>query len=251
MRFSANLGFLWTELALCDRVRAAARAGFDAVELHYPYDTPAAELRAALDDTGLALVSLNTRIRPGAFGLAAVPGAEEAARTGIDEAISYAEAAGAGAVHVLAGSAQGAAAEAVFRANLRHAVGRTDRTILIEPLNPGDAPGYFLADYDLAARIAADTGARVMLDCYHAAALGCDPVEVWRRHGPVIGHVQFADHPGRGAPGTGAARLDRVLPAIRDAGYEGTFGAEYRPVGSTEASLGWLGAYRRLASQGT
>ena len=247
LRFSANLGFLWAGRPLMDRVRAAGRAGFDSVEVHYPYETPAGELRRVLDEAGLPLFSLNTRIWPGAFGLAAVPGEESRARDAIDEAIAYASEAGAAAIHIMAGAAEGGEAEAVFRANLGYAVSRTDRTILIEPINPGDAPGYFLADYDLAARIARETGARVMLDCYHAAALGCDPLDIWRRHGSVVGHVQFADHPGRGAPGTGSSRLNEVLTALRDAGYGGAFGAEYRPHGPTEAALGWM---ERLRTRG-
>jgi 2-dehydrotetronate isomerase len=115
LRFSANLGFLWVDHPLPEQVRRAARAGFDAVELHYPYDTPVEELRRALDETGLPLVSLNTAVAPGAFGLAAVPGSEARARAGIEEALDYARAAGAGAVHVLAGAAEGAEAEAMFR----------------------------------------------------------------------------------------------------------------------------------------
>jgi 2-dehydrotetronate isomerase len=245
LRFSANLGFLWADLPLPEAVRRAAEAGFDAVELHYPYATPADDLRAALDAAALPLVSLNTPIAPGAFGLAAVPGAEAQAREGIAQAVAYARAAGAAAVHVLAGMAEGAAAAAAFRANVAWAVAEArGMTVLIEPLNPGDAPGYFLADYGLAAEVAAETGARVMLDCYHAAAMGQDPLALWRAHGAVVGHVQFADFPGRGAPGTGAAGLHRVLPALRDAGYEGVFGAEYRPAGPVEDGLGWLAALK-------
>jgi 2-dehydrotetronate isomerase len=247
LRFSANLGFLWVDHPLPERVRRAARAGFDAVELHYPYDTPVEELRRALDETGLPLVSLNTAVAPGAFGLAAVPGGEARARAGIEEALDYALAVGAGAVHVLAGAAEGAEAEAVFRRNIGHAMARAEGiTVLIEPLNPGDAPGYFLADYGLAAEVAAETGARVMLDCYHAAAMRHDPVALYRRYGDLIGHVQFADFPGRGAPGTGRAGLDAVLPALRDAGYRGCFGAEYRPDGEVEAGLGWMERFRGL-----
>jgi 2-dehydrotetronate isomerase len=246
LRFSANLGFLWADLPLPEAVRRAADAGFDAVELHYPYATPVGDLRAALDAAGLPLVSLNTPIAPGAFGLAAVPGAEARAREGIAGAVAYARAAGASAVHVLAGTAEGAAAEAAFRANVAWAVAEArGLTVLIEPLNPGDAPGYFLHDYGLAAEVAAETGARVMLDCYHAVAMGLDPLALWRAHGAVMGHVQFADVPGRGAPGTGAAGLGRVLPALRDAGYEGAFGAEYRPAGPVEDGLGWLAPMKR------
>jgi 2-dehydrotetronate isomerase len=245
LRLSANLGFLWADLPLPEAVRRAAGAGFDAVEVHYPYGTPVGDLTAALAGTGLPLVSLNTPIAPGAFGLAAVPGAEARARAGIGEAVAYARAAGAGAVHVMAGTAEGAEAERVFRGNVAWAVAEArGLTVLIEPLNPGDAPGYFLSDYGLAADIAAETGARVMLDCYHALAMGLDPLALWRAHGAVVGHVQFADFPGRGAPGTGAARLDRVLPALRDAGYAGAFGAEYRPAGPVEDGLGWMAALR-------
>jgi 2-dehydrotetronate isomerase len=246
LRFSANLGFLWADLPLPEAVRRAADAGFDAVELHYPYATPVGELRTALHAAGLPLVSLNTPIAAGAFGLAAVPGAEARAREGIGQAVAYAQAAGASAVHVLAGIAEGAAAEAAFRANVAWAVAEArGLTVLIEPLNPGDAPGYFLHDYGLAAEVAAETGARVMLDCYHAVAMDLDPLALWRAHGAVMGHVQFADVPGRGAPGTGAAGLGRVLPALRDAGYEGAFGAEYRPAGPVEDGLGWLAAMKR------
>jgi hydroxypyruvate isomerase len=245
LRFSANLGFLWAELPLPEAVRRAAAAGFDAVELHYPYATPPGDLRAALDAAGLPLVSLNTPIAPGAFGLAAVPGAEARARDGIAKALAYARAAGASAVHVLAGMAEGDEAEAAFRANVAWAVAEArELSVLIEPLNPGDAPGYFLHDYGLAAEIAAETGARMMLDCYHAVAMGRDPLALWHAHGAVVGHVQFADFPGRGAPGTGAAELHRVLPGLRDAGYAGPFGAEYRPAGPVEDGLGWLRALR-------
>lgn len=251
MRFSANLGFLWTDLPLLEAIGRAGQAGFDAVEVHYPYAVPPGALRDACAAAGLPLVSLNTPVAPGAFGLAAVPGAQAEAWAGVSQALGYARAAGCGAVHVLAGRAAGAAAEAAFRETLHRAVAEAAGiTVLIEPLNPGDAPGYFLADYGLAAELAAETGARVMLDCYHAAALGQDPLALWRRHGPVIGHVQFADFPGRGAPGTGAAALGKVLPALRDAGYAGPFGAEYRPDGAVEAGLGWMAALRAAQPAG-
>jgi hydroxypyruvate isomerase len=245
LRISANLGFLWSDLPLPEAVARAAAAGFDAVEFHWPYATPVEDVTAALTAAGMPLVSLNTRVSPGEFGLAAVPGAEARAREGIAEAVAYARAAGAGAVHVMAGLADGREAEAVFRRNVAWAVGQAGGlAVLIEPINRVDVPGYFLHDYGLAAEIAAETGARVMLDCYHATAMGQDPLAVFRAHGARVGHVQFADFPGRGAPGTGDARLERVLPAIRDAGYTGMFGAEYRPAGPVEDGLGWLAAMK-------
>lgn len=122
LRLSANLGFLWADLALPDAIEAAARAGFDAVECHFPYDQDRAAVRAALRETGLPLLGLNTR-RGGAgdFGLAALPGREAEAREAIAEALDWAAALTCAHVHVMAGVASGAEAEATFRANLSHA----------------------------------------------------------------------------------------------------------------------------------
>jgi len=148
--YSANLGFLFTELDLPDAIRAARKAGFAAVECHWPYDTPTDQVNAALSETGLRMLGLNTRrgnVEAGDNGLAAIPGREAEARAAIDEAIDYAAAIGCGAVHVMAGFASGDAAHATFLGNLRYAVERATLhgiTVLIEPLNRHDAPGYFL-----------------------------------------------------------------------------------------------------------
>lgn len=149
-RFSANLGFLWTDRALPDAIRAAHAVGFDAVECHWPYDIATSDVAAALAETGLAMLGLNTRrgdVTAGENGLAALPGRADEARAAIDEALAYAAAIGAGAVHVMAGKAEGADARAVFATNLHYACQRAaegGQIILIEPLNPYDAPGYFL-----------------------------------------------------------------------------------------------------------
>src|SRR4051812_15244637 len=110
LRFSANLGFLWSDLPLVERVRRAKAAGFNAVEFHYPYDVPAKLVRAALEETGLPAVGINTRLgsAPADFGFAAMPGHEAEARDAIDEAITYAGAIGAGCVHVMAGKPEDA-----------------------------------------------------------------------------------------------------------------------------------------------
>ena len=206
--FSANLGFLWTELDLPAAIRAAKRAGFAAVECHWPYQTPSEDVRAALRETGLPLVSLNTsRGALGQNGLAALPGETSRARAAIDEALAYAAAVGAEAVHVMAVIAEGLDARAAFLANLAYAANRTTRTILIEPLNRLDAPGYFLTTTDQARRIAEDVGApnlKIMFDCYHVTRTEGDVIARLDALLPIIGHVQFASVPERGPPGTGA-----------------------------------------------
>ena len=257
MRFSANLGFLWTELPLPAAIRAAAAAGFDAVECHWPYDAPAAEVRAALVETGLPMLAINTRrgdVAAGEMGLAALPGREAEARAAIDEALAYARAIGAGAVHVMAGRAEGPAAEAAFLSNLAHAAARAEGIgILVEPLNHHDAPGYFLSRSDQAANLIARLGhpaVRLMFDCYHVQIMEGDVSRRLARHLPIIGHVQIAAVPDRGAPDHGELEHGHVLGLLAALGWTRPIGAEYRPAGPTEATLGWLSVRKAAADAG-
>ncbi|WP_028958354.1 hydroxypyruvate isomerase family protein [Sulfitobacter sp. 20_GPM-1509m] len=245
MLFSANLGFLWTELTLPDAIRAAAAAGFHAVECHWPYDVPADDVAAALRETGLPMLGLNTR-RGAAVenGLSALPGRGADARAAVDEALAYAAATDTGAVHVMAGFAEGPAAHAAFVETLRYACDRADgRTILIEPLNHYDAPGYFLRTTTQAEAILAEVGAanlRLMFDCYHVQLMEGDVTHRLERLLPLIGHVQVASVPDRGAPDHGELNYPHVWEVLARLGWDTPVGAEYRPVGPTEATLGWM-----------
>lgn len=246
-RFSANLGFLWADLPLPQAIRAAGRAGFDAVECHWPHEVPPEQVAAALAETGLPLLSLNTRRgRPGENGLAALPGREAEARAEIARTLDLAATLGCGAVHVMAGMAEGQAAERAFLANLDHAC-RLARplgiTILIEPLNRHDAPGYFLAGSDQAARIIEAAGhdnLRLMFDCYHLQIMEGDISRRLRAHRDILGHVQIASVPDRGPPDGGELDYRHVCALLDDLGWTRPIGAEYRPKGPTEATLGWL-----------
>ncbi|MDA9270477.1 TIM barrel protein, partial [Amylibacter sp.] len=150
MKFSANLGFLWTELNLPSAILAAKAAGFDAVECHWPYDTDPKAIICALQDTNFTMIGLNTRrgdVGAGENGLSALPGREDDAKDAINEAISYAAEIKAKNIHVMAGFSNGVEAEKVFIKNLNYACTKAllhGITILIEPLNQYDAPGYFL-----------------------------------------------------------------------------------------------------------
>lgn len=253
LRFSANLGFLWTELELCDAIRAAGNAGFDAVECHMPYSTPAKDIRGALDDTGLSMVSLNTRIgqQDGQLGVAALPGFEAEARHYIDEAIEYAAAIGCGAVSVVAGkSGRTGEAEATYRANLTYAATRAEPheiTVLIEPLNTNVSADYHLVSCDAGAETIAAVGApnlKLMADCFHVAVMDGEVRPVLERMLPIIGHVQFASIPDRAEPDGGEVDYGELLPWLVDHGYDGPFGAEYNPTGSVEDGLGWMQTLR-------
>jgi hydroxypyruvate isomerase len=251
-RFSANLGFLWTDRALPDAIRAAHAAGFAAVECHWPYDIASGDVAAALAETGLPMLGLNTRrgdVAVGENGLAALPGREAEARAAIDEALDYADAIGAGAVHVMAGKAEGPEARAVFAANLGYACARAakgGRIILIEPLNPYDAPGYFLNTTTQAAELIAQIDSpalRLMFDCYHVGRTEGDVIARLRALWPIIGHIQFAAVPDRGAPDHGDLDYRAVFAEIAAHAWDKPLGAEYRPTGKTEDSLGWMAEF--------
>jgi hydroxypyruvate isomerase len=244
MKFSANLGFLWADCPLPDAIRAAYAAGFDAVELHWPYATPAGEVRAALDETGLPCLGLNTSKGDG-NGLSALPGRGEEARAAIDEAVAYARAIGAGAVHVMAGFAEGPEADAAFRDALAYACDAAgELTILIEPLNRYDAPGYFLTTTGQAAALIEGVrrpNLKLMFDCYHVQIMEGDLTRRFADLRDRVGHVQFAAVPDRGPPDRGEVAYDRLLPALD---WDAPFGAEYKPGDAIDATLGWLAAFR-------
>lgn len=250
MRYSANLGFLFTDLSLPDAIHAAKKAGFDAVECHFPYDVPAAEVAQALRDTGLTMLGLNTwpgDKAAGDFGLAALLGRMDEARAAISQAVDYAVATGTKAVHVMAGRTDGgAAAEDAFRANLAHACDLAAPhgiTILIEPINTRDVQGYHLSRTDHAARIIAALNRpnlKLMFDCYHMQIMQGDLATHLRDLMPVIGHIQIAAVPDRGEPDQGEVDYRWLMRHLAGLEYTGFVGAEYRPRAGTDAGLGWL-----------
>lgn len=257
MKFSANLGFLWTDRPLPERIAAAAAAGFDAVECHFPYDTDPGTVNRALKETGLTMLGLNTHpgdLSAGEFGLCALPGRTSEARAVIDQALEYASAIDCPNVHVMAGKSAGqAGADTAFRDNLIYAAegaAARGKTILIEPINTRDVPGYFLSTLESASLLIETLGTEavaIMFDCYHLQIMGGDLLRRYEAHASRVGHIQFASVPDRAEPDRGEVRFDWLLPRLAAAGYGGAFGAEYRPAAETDAGLGWLAAYRALA----
>lgn len=248
-QFSANLGFLWSDRPLPEAIRAAADAGFAAVECHWPYDTPADQVRAALEAAGLPMLGLNTiRGAPGENGLAALPGRESEARAAIDQAIAYADAVDARAIHVMAGLADGVEARRVFIENLRYACGATPRTILIEPLNRHDAPGYFLKTTEQAMDVIGTVGAanlKLLFDCYHVGRTEGDVMTRLEALLQSIGHIQFASVPDRGPPTGGELDYAVIFQRIEALGWSSPLGAEYKTDGPTDESVRWLSDHRK------
>jgi 2-dehydrotetronate isomerase len=253
-RFAANLGYLFTDRPLLERIDAAAAAGFKAIELQFPYDVPASAVKAAIEKNGLTILGLNTPPgeREGEFGLAAVPGREKDWQVLFGRALDYARGIGASAIHCLAGKVapeQRPAADRVFVDNLARAAdmaAASNIRLLIEPINGRDRPNYFLNHVEHAADVIGKIGKpniRVQFDFYHVQIVGGDLIHRLQKFLPVIGHLQCAAVPSRHEPDEGEINYPAVFEAVDKFGYQGWIGAEYRPRGRTEDGLGWAQRY--------
>lgn len=267
-RFSVNLSILFTELPLLERPAAAAAAGFGAVELWWPWvDSPVPEqaeldaLRGALNDAGTRLTGLNLyagRLPGPDRGALSVPGAESAKfRANVDVAAGFAESLGCTALNALYGNrVEGvpeAEQDALALENLALAARAADRigaVVLIEALNAPESPHCPIVSAPRAVEVVdklnAATGldnARFLMDLYHLARNGEDLPAVIDTYADRTGHVQIADSPGRGAPGTGDLDFPDLLGRLRGAGYDGWIGLEYKPGDVPSAdSFDWLPA---------
>lgn len=265
-RFAANLSLMYGEWPFEQRIDAAADDGFEAVECQFPYGLPAADLARRLDARGLQMVLINAP--PGAAGergLAALPGREDDFRRSLlEQALPYAQALRCPRVHVMAGTAapgiDRSRMQDVFDANLAWAARQAASagvTLLIEPLNARDMPGYFLRDQAQAHTTVARVGAShlaVQMDLYHLWLTEGD-VEGQLRHRLApgqttrVGHLQVAGVPDRHEPDADApydSALDygAIFRLIDDLGWDGWVGAEYRPRAGTRDGLGWWQPWR-------
>jgi hydroxypyruvate isomerase len=256
-RFAANLSWLFTEVPFLDRFAAAARAGFEAVEFLFPYDHAADQIAGALRAHGLANVLFN--LPPGDWpagerGIAAIPGREAEFRDSVELALAYARALGTPRLHVMSGvvppGADRSAYRATYVANLRAAAlraARDDRIVLIEPLNPRDAPGYLVSTQAQAHAIRAEVGAanvKVQMDFYHCQIVEGDLATRLRKYLPHVGHIQIAGVPDRGEPDAGEVNYPYLFRLLDELGYAGWIGCEYRPARGTAAGLAWFEPWR-------
>ncbi|MSO67176.1 MAG: isomerase [Pseudolabrys sp.] len=259
-KFAANLGYLFTDRALLERIDAAAACGFQAIELQFPYDVPASQVKAAIERNKLTMLGANTPPgeRDGEFGLAAVPGREKDWQVLFNRALDYITAIGGSAIHCLAGKVppeQRPAAERVYIENLARAAdlaAAKDITLLIEPINPRDRPNYFLNRVEHAADIIAKArrpNIRMQFDFYHVQIVGGDLITRLEKHLPVIGHLQCAAVPSRHEPDEGEINYPAVFAAVDRLGFKGWIGCEYRPRKRTEEGLGWAKAYGLIAAR--
>jgi hydroxypyruvate isomerase len=250
-RFAANLGHLFTERPLFERIGAAAAAGFSAVELQFPYDIAPSAVKAELERHNLTQLGINTP-QTAESGVAALPGRERDWDAAFKRALDYVTAIGGTAIHCMTGVVppeQRPAAETVFIKNLGRAAAaaaKANITLLIEPINARDRPDYFLSRVEHAADIVGKVGApnvRIQFDFYHVQIMGGDLLTRFKKCLPLIGHVQIAAVPSRAEPDDGEVNYPAVFQAIDRAGYSGWVGCEYKPRTRTEDGLGWAKKY--------
>lgn len=255
LRFAANLTWMYAEHALNDRFAAAARDGFTAVELLFPYEQTASSLAAQLRDHGLSLILMNAppgNWEDGERGMACIPGKQKAFRESMETALAYARTLGCSRVHVMAGAEPAGVERSVLRdtylSNLSWAGGRAAAEgvkLLIEPINRRDVPGYFLNSQQDAHEIVDEIGnpaLHVQMDLYHCQIIEGDVSTKLRKYlpGKNVGHIQIASVPDRNEPDSGELDYGYLLRLIDSLNYDGWIGCEYRPRARTSEGLGWL-----------
>ncbi len=260
LKFSINLSLLLSEMPLQQRFAAASALGFEGVEIQFPYDHPANELADLADAAGVEIVLHNLpagNLSAGDVGIAAIAGREDEFARGVELAREYNEILGTKRVNVLAGKippdVDRKTAMAVLEKNVALAVDAfsgTDVTILLEPVNGVDHPNFLLQKtedaVELIDRVAVEN-VMVQMDLYHRQIMQGNLVQALQQFLPVIGHIQFADVPGRHEPGTGEINFDTIFRILDKLGYDGWVGAEYKPSQNTAESLTWFETWRRQA----
>ena len=235
-RFAANLSMLFTELPFPERFAAAADAGFKGVEYLFPYDWPAQQLAQWLADNGLTQVLFN--------------------REGVFTAMDYAQALGCQQVNCLAGvKPDGLPSQVAFETlveNLRFAADLFDAkglTLMLEAINSRvDMPSFLVDTSAMAMAVIEAVGRdniRLQYDLYHMQIMEGDLCRSLSQLCPHIGHIQFADNPGRNEPGSGEIQFDTVFAHIDSLEYVGWVSAEYWPQKDTATSLGWFNATKQ------
>jgi hydroxypyruvate isomerase len=255
-KLAANLSMMFNELPFLDRFAAAAAAGFSGVEFLFPYGHPPETVARCLADNALEIALFN--LPPGDWeagerGIAALPGREREFDGFLELALPYARALGAKRLHMLAGipprGSQPQACRKTYIRNLRAAASffaPHDITILVEPINPRDMPGYFINTQDQAIGLLDEAGAAntaLQMDLYHCQIVEGDLAKKIRRNFEHIGHVQIAGVPERHEPDSGEVNYPYLFELLHELGYRGWIGCEYRPRGATGDGLGWAAPY--------
>jgi hydroxypyruvate isomerase len=243
MQFCANISLLFTEVPFLERFSAARHAGFDAVEMWWPRGENLDAVAAAVADAGVEVVLLNFDagdMPAGDRGLFSDPARSDELEANIPVAFALADAVGCRQLNALVGFGS----LDLARENVRRVAElRPDKTILIEAVNSFENGPYLLRNTHESATFVRSTGVpnvRVQYDAYHMQRMEGNLLPTIAEHLDLIAHIQIADAPGRGEPGTGEIDYGYLLPKIDELGYTGWVGLEYKPTRATVDTLDWL-----------
>ena len=253
VKFAANLSMMFNEVDFLDRFDAAQMAGFSGVEFLFPYDYEASQIRAKLE--GAALTQALFNLPPGDWekgerGFAALPGREAEFDAALDTALAYAEVIGNDLLHVMSGitpftDSRETCADTLIE-NLKRAAPKAaakGKTLVIEPINTRDIPGYFLNRQEQARTIIEKVGADnvgLQFDFYHCQIVQGDLAQTFEAHADIVRHVQIAGVPDRHEPDIGEVNYPYLFELLERFGYDGWVGCEYRPRANTVDGLSWM-----------
>jgi len=256
MKFAANLSMLFTEVPMMERFSAARSAGFEAVEIQYPYEWDRAQMKQELQKNKLNMVLFNLPCgdrAAGDVGLASDPMRREEFRAGLHKALEWASDLNVYNLNCVAGKKNKECTREeqinTLVDNLKYGakvLGEKGIRLMIEPLNHYDVPEYLVTTSTEAISIIAKADMPnlfLQYDVYHAQREEGELAETLRRYLDKIGHIQIADNPGRHQPGTGEVNYPFLLREIERMGYTGFVALEYRPLSDTMTSLNWLREY--------
>jgi len=253
--FAANLSMLFTEVDFLDRFEAAASNGFSAVEYLFPYDFPAPVLKEQLHKHHLKQALFNAPAgnwQAGDRGTACLLGRESEFIDGFNLALEYAKILGNQRIHVMAGIAPENVSQVTidcFINNLRRAAIAAQEygiTVLIEPINNIDMPGYFLNYQEQAVYLIKridQPNVKLQFDVYHCQMMQGNILARFENALPYIDHIQIAGVPGRHEPNIGELNYSFILCEIEKLGFQGFVGCEYIPKSDTRTGLSWLKAF--------
>ena len=253
LNFSANLSLLFTEVPLIQRFALAKQAGFQAVEIQFPYELTIDEISQQLTEHELKLVLINVPagdLMQGGDGLACVPGQEHLFQEAVQQALRYAAVLNIPSINILAGR-QPVHADLLpcletLAKNLRYACDEFSKvgvTPVFEIINSIDMPRFIIHNVAQAQEMLEavhHSALKIQLDFYHLAMMNEPLLDSLKENLALIGHIQFADCPNRHEPGTGEINFAQLFDYILHSHYQGFTGAEYRPLQNTTNSLDWL-----------
>ncbi|MBL1419079.1 MAG: TIM barrel protein [Alphaproteobacteria bacterium] len=252
-KYSAHLGYLFTEVEFEKRFVLAASSGFSAVEAPSPYAVPATEMAEWLKRIELPYVQFGLKsgnAAAGEKGIAILPNRRAEFKASVAEGLDYAETIGVKMLHAMAGvmpqQQRTNEHQDCYLENLNYAATQAEQRgiqIIVEAMNPVSVPNYYLSTAAESAAVIKQVGHKnigLLLDIFHTVSVGDDPIATIHQYADIISHIHIADVPNRHEPGSGTIDFTAVRQALAEINYEGFIGCEYTPAGETIAGLNWL-----------